>query len=220
MSGTEDNAPPPSSQSHFATFSNFTPDDNASFNDEFARLASSQDWVPGSQEYTRERTIALSQELKHHYFSSQPKREGQGLPTIAEDADGAEELTEEQKLEGYKDLCSEVGIAPAETILQCRRLLKSKLVNIVDLIDARRTGKGVEVWENFEAFRAYTLQDGNRIDPEEAKMNGGILTSLLQRLGGRRRGRGGRKRRRTSGVVSGRVTKREPGARLIPVSRA
>lgn len=212
MSDSDDNAPPPASQSHFATFADFTPDDDASFEDEFSRLASSQDWVPGSQEYTRERTIAMSQELKHHYFSSQPKREGGGLEPISE------EPTEEQKLEGYRDLCGEVGIAPAETIPECRRLLKSKLVNIVDLIDARRTGKAVEVWEDFERFRAYTLQDEHRIDVERAKMNGGILTSLLQRLGerGRGRGRGGRRRRR-SGVVSGRV-KKNPGARPVVVS--
>lgn len=40
-------------QSHFATFANFTPNNNAGFDDEFSRLASSQHSVPGSQEYTR-----------------------------------------------------------------------------------------------------------------------------------------------------------------------
>ncbi|KAK2728898.1 hypothetical protein CKAH01_10726 [Colletotrichum kahawae] len=36
--------PPTSSQSHFDKFTNFVPDNTASFDDEFARLASSQNW--------------------------------------------------------------------------------------------------------------------------------------------------------------------------------
>lgn len=36
-----DERPPPPSQSHFAKFEHFTPNDAASFDDEFARLASS-----------------------------------------------------------------------------------------------------------------------------------------------------------------------------------
>lgn len=68
-----DEGPPPPSQSHFAKFEHFTPNDAASFDDEFARLASSQQWVPGSQEYTRQRTIAMREELQLHYFS-QPQQ--------------------------------------------------------------------------------------------------------------------------------------------------
>ncbi|KAK3304972.1 uncharacterized protein B0T15DRAFT_381102, partial [Chaetomium strumarium] len=59
---------------------------------------------------------------------------------------------------------------------------KNTPVNIVDLIDARRTGKRVEVWDNFEEFRAYTLQDEKRIDLREAKKPPGYLASLLQHL--------------------------------------
>ena len=70
-----DEGAPPLSQSHFAKFKHFTPDDAASFDDEFARLASSQQWVPGSQEYTRQRTIAIREELELHYFS-QPQQLG------------------------------------------------------------------------------------------------------------------------------------------------
>lgn len=199
----DSNAPPPS-QSHFATFTDFKPDDDAPFDDEFARLASSQQWAPGSQEYTRERTIAMNQELKLHYFSSQPKREG--------GTDGDGELTEEQTLEGYNDLCREVGIAPRDSIPECKRLLKSTLVNIVDLIDAWRTDKKIVVWLDFEAFRTYTLRDENRINPKLAEDEGGHLASLLQHLKcpRQRRNRGGRGGRLASTVVSGRVTKKSP----------
>ncbi|KAL6401737.1 2,3-dihydroxybenzoate decarboxylase [Ilyonectria robusta] len=126
------NMPPPSSQSHFENFGNFVPDNNASFDDEFSRLASSQDWVGGTQEYQRQRTIALRSELKLHYFSQSQELEEE------------HELTDEEMLQGYQALCQEVGIAASDSIQECKRDLKGTLVNIVDLIDARRTGKQVK----------------------------------------------------------------------------
>ena len=197
-----DEGPPPPSQSHFAQFEHFTPDDAAPFDDEFARLASSQQWVPGSQEYTRQRTIAIREELELHYFS-QPQQ----LDDIGEE----EELNEEEKsLQGYQALCREVGVDPSDSVVECKRTLKNTLVNIVDLIDARRTGKPVEVWDSFEEFRAYTLQDDKRIDIQEAKRHPGYLASLLQRLSRPRSQRKGKKRNgpKASRVVSGRITKR------------
>ncbi|RSL79794.1 hypothetical protein CDV31_017174 [Fusarium ambrosium] len=152
MSTNSEDSLPPASQSHFSKFENFTPDENASFDHEFARLASSQTWVPGSQMYTRERTIAMRQELKLHYFSQ---------PRPLHDTN--EELTEEEKLQGYQELCHEVRIPPSDSIAECKKHLKNTLVNIVDLIDARRTRKAVKVWHDFEAFRAYTLKDEHRI---------------------------------------------------------
>ncbi|KAM3510979.1 hypothetical protein MY11210_005378 [Beauveria gryllotalpidicola] len=171
---------PPSSQSHFTKFENFIPDDDAPFDDEFARLAASQEWVAGSQKYTRERTIAMRAELKSHYFSSSQK-----MVQLPED--DAAEMTEEAILEGYQALCGEVGLTRYETTKECQRELRKTLVNTVDLIDARRTMKEVKVWQDFEAFRDYTL-NGMTIDIGEAKKDGGHLSSLLQRLR-RRRGR-------------------------------
>ncbi|KAK4145291.1 uncharacterized protein C8A04DRAFT_10826 [Dichotomopilus funicola] len=215
---------PPPSQSHFAQFANFAPDDGASFEDEFKRLASSQNWVPGSQQYTRQRTIAIREELTLHYFTapealpgSQSRQQGtQTQPPI---------LTHEQRiLQGYQSLCLEVGLPPPDTIKECKHDLKNTLVNIIDLIDVRRVvglGDGekktrVKVWDDFEAFRDYTLQDEHRIDREEAKRGDGILASLLQRLyvpdrkgKGKRwgRGRGKNESVGVSKTVSGRVTK-------------
>lgn len=184
-----------SSQSHFAKFEGFTPDNGASFENEFSRLASSQSWIPGSQQYTKERTIALREELKQHYFSH------------SNALDGSEGHQEEDELRGYQDLCREVKIVPGNSVLDCKKALKGQLVNIVDLIDARRTGKEVEIWQDFEAFRHYTLRDEHRISIADAKEDGGYLESLLQRLRGRRprkhRKRGGAKGK----VCSGRVTK-------------
>ncbi|KAK3941813.1 hypothetical protein QBC46DRAFT_406877 [Diplogelasinospora grovesii] len=201
VNGEDLNLPPPS-QSHFAKFENFTPNDDASFDHEFARLASSQNWIPGSQQYTRERTIAMRQELKLHYFS-------QSQPPDGTD----EELPEEDKLKGYQNLCDEVGIPPSDSIAECKKHLKNTLVNIVDLIDARRTRQEVKVWHDFDAFRDYTLQDRHRINMDEAKKDGGYLASLLQHLRGPRwRGRrGGRRDGFSSKVVLGRVTKKSRG---------
>jgi hypothetical protein len=202
LADEKDEGPPPPSQSHFAKFEHFTPNDAASFDDEFARLASSQQWVPGSQEYTRQRTIAMREELQLHYFSQ---------PQQLDDVDEEEELSEEEiALQGYQSLCHEVGIDPSDSVAECKRNLKNTLVNIVDLIDTRRTGKRVEVWDSFEEFRAYTLQDEKRIDRKEAKKPPGYLASLLQRLSEPRSRRKGRKRNspKRSRVVSGRITKR------------
>lgn len=96
--------PPPSSQSHFDTFTNFTPNPSAPFDDEFARLASSQNWIPGSQSYVQERTIAMRTELKLHYFSQ------------SQSQDSAASLTPEEELQGFQKLCGEIGIPPSATV--------------------------------------------------------------------------------------------------------
>ncbi|KAL7755606.1 hypothetical protein ACKLNR_014133 [Fusarium oxysporum f. sp. zingiberi] len=196
MSAKEEASDMPMLQSHFAKFDNFTPNDDASFDDEFARLASSQNWVPGSQLYTQERTIAMRQELQLHYFS-QSKLQG-------------DELTEEEQLRGYQSLCREVRIPERDSIAECKKDLKNTLVNIVDLIDARRVQKDVKVWDDFEAFRAYTLQDKHRINMHEAKQDGGYLAALLQRLRGphsRSRNRA-RSRRSNPGRNAGNMVKK------------
>src|SRR5690348_5766207 len=120
----DSNVPPPSSQTHFDKFEDFVADNTASFDDEFSRLASSQDWVRGTQEYQRQRTVALRSELKLHYFSQSQQSEDE------------HELTDEEKLHGFQALCRQVGIPAGDSIQECKRGLKSTLVNIVDLIDA------------------------------------------------------------------------------------
>lgn len=174
-----------------------------------ARISVDIDIRRSAQEYTRERTIAIRQELKLHYFS-------QSQPIAEVD----EKLTEEDQLKGYQDLCREVRIPPRDSIAECKKDLKNTLVNIVDLIDARRMGKEVKVWDDFEAFRNYTLRDEHRINMHEAKEDGGHLASLLQRLrdprpqrrrGGRRDDRGSREfksRRVTKNVTSSGSVKR------------
>lgn len=186
--------PPPASQSYFDQFLHFTPNASASFEDEFNRLASSQGFVSGSQEFRRERTKAIRDELKYHY-SSQPNdtsETAQAIPQLGKDG-----LTDQEKLDIYQSMCREIGVDQRSTIHECRRELKKVLVNVVDYVDARRIpGKKIEIWDwdDFEKFRKYSLQDDKRIDIDEAKADGGFLSALLQKLihPGRKREKGGR----------------------------
>jgi len=246
----ETNPEPPRSQSHFSTFANFIPNNSAGFDDEFSRLASSQQWVPGSQEYTRQRTIAVRREIETLYFSQPIKEEPPDEEDELEEISPAEfyskigsspnETSCDQKphaaraapqqkavfadftpgqieLSGYQALCKEVGIEPGVDVAECIRRLKGTLVNIIDLIDTRRTGKPVErwSWDNFEEFRKYTLEPEHRISLKDAK--GTVLAPLLQKLrvpGDKKGKRSKRRPKRAVGscgglgrVVSGRVEK-------------
>jgi hypothetical protein len=154
----------------------------------------------------------MREELELLYFS-QP----QPLADVAEEP---KRLTEEQKLRGYQDLCEEVGIPPSDSIDECKKHLRSTLVNIVDLIDARRTCAVVQVWHDFDAFREYTLQDKHRINKEEAKRGEGFLASLLQdfRPLGRRKRRGLKMNGVGSRVLTGRVGKQPRVLQLTPAA--
>ncbi|KAI1804267.1 Caulimovirus viroplasmin-domain-containing protein [Daldinia bambusicola] len=175
--------PPPASQSYFDQFPDFAPDSSAPFEDEFSRFASSQGLESGSQEYRRQRTKAIRDELKFHY-SSQPGDAIRDLQTIPEFP--GRSLSESEKLDIYQNMCREIGVNSQDTIAGCRRALKGVLVNIVDYIDARRIGKPVKIWawSDFRSFSVYSLQDDKRMDIREAKADGGFLSALLQRITG------------------------------------
>jgi hypothetical protein len=60
-----------------------------------------------------------------------------------------------------------------------KQALKRKVwVNIVDLVDCRRTGTKVKRHETEEALRDYTVQTRRMFPREEAKKNG-FLAALL-----------------------------------------
>jgi hypothetical protein len=107
-------------------------------------------------------------------------------------------------------MCSKVDVPPGTSITECLARLKNINVNIVDFIDAERMGIKVEIWDDFEAFRRYTLQPEHRINREEAKKDGGYLASLLQHLYNprRKRRRGEKTNDFSSKVASGRVIKK------------
>ena len=97
--------------------------------------------------------------------------------------DGQNPLSDpDERLHGFQELCMEIGInPPPDSSIECQWRLQRTLVNIVDLVDARRTGKQVEVWDDYEAFCRYTLQPGKMFSRIEA-LEDGILESLLRRV--------------------------------------
>lgn len=152
---------------HFSQFTSqsFEPDDTASFGEEWARLSQSQGWTPGTKQYSEQRASALRNELRTHYFASPCN----ALPIIKgrESDKGTilrylyesqiQQHEEAVELHGFQSMCRAVGIFPGVTVEKCQNILKWTHVNIVDMIDARRTGSEglVRTWTNLEAFQAY-----------------------------------------------------------------
>ncbi len=91
--------------------------------------------------------------------------------------------------------------------------LKSKLVNIVDYIDAKRHGRPVVVWEpeKFEEFKRYTLSSEKRIDQREARRGDGFLAALLQNLRGSNAAKTYKRRRDTAAMARDQHTNRVSG---------
>ncbi|KAL1854507.1 hypothetical protein Daus18300_011428 [Diaporthe australafricana] len=224
----------------------FEPDSTATFGDEWERLRASQGWAPGSQVYQRERARALRNELRACYFPSPSAKieeeeeeeeqfvskeevevrgeAGAGAPVAVKkkEASGEENdreaMSEAQaELLGFQAICTAVGQRPGATLEECKAALRATLVNIVDLIDAGRTGTAVHVWTDFEPFRVYTTHPDKTMPLESAKADP-LLECFLKRIRpGRARlggGQGARKRGRTEasslefGLDSGRERKR------------
>lgn len=186
-------------QSHFAQYPEFEPESNKPFDEEFKRLAQSQDWVPNSQQYHEERTLAIKQEIQNEYWEPVLKEEELSQLTSEE----RRRREEDWKIRGYQALLNEVNKEPRDSIEACVEILQSTLVNIVDLLDARRTGMKVEVFENFKDFRAYTIKPGKRIHLATAKKDA-FLSTLLQNL---RNAKGPRLHRTLPSTVHSRVVR-------------
>ncbi|KAI0513318.1 hypothetical protein F5B22DRAFT_612073 [Xylaria bambusicola] len=110
-------------------------------------------------------------------------------------------------------MCREVGLEPLDTINGCVANLKSKLVNIVDYIDAKRRGSAVVVWEpeKFEDFKRYTLAADKRIDQKEARRGDGFLAALLQNLRGSNAAKTYKRRRDAAAMARDQYTDRVSG---------
>ncbi|KAK7732275.1 hypothetical protein SLS53_008565 [Cytospora paraplurivora] len=120
---------------HFSQFEGkgFRPDSSAPFVEEFGRLSSSQGWVPGSQEYKRQRARAMRNELRSYYFKPEPvvvvkmeggEGEGKGVALAA--------VKEEDEGEGGGEPVTAVKRERAEdgTVIKQERLEDSK-ANVV-----------------------------------------------------------------------------------------
>ncbi|KAJ3570090.1 hypothetical protein NPX13_g5846 [Xylaria arbuscula] len=220
------------SQSYFSQVPNFRPNDDAGFEEEFGRFASSQNITPGSSTWRQQRTKAIRHEVIFHYSQQvKPEDDEESDNDKVKKEEGAparpsKKKRAQQKLQVYQNMCREVDLEPLDTIDRCVANLKSKLVNIVNYIDAKRHGSAVVVWEpeKFEDFKRYTLAPDKRIDQKEARRGDGFLAALLQNLRGSDAAKTYKRRRdaaaiardqhtnRISGVISGQRATTNPFA--------
>lgn len=164
----------------------YKPDVKADFNQEFSRLASSQGWVPGTQQFKEERMTALSSQVWTHFFKDALKEEDTEI--LASSVDYTDPTSSmlsfwdqdpRRKLKGFQRMCRAVRREPGGTLEECKMILKGTLVNIVDLIDACRIGASLEVWTDFEEFESYTF-DGCRTIPVAQAKKHEALKCFLQ----------------------------------------
>ncbi|KAK7681975.1 hypothetical protein QCA50_014938 [Cerrena zonata] len=101
-------------------------------------------------------------------------------PANMSDSEGYETKS---RLEDWQAICKELQIDPVPTtITQCRKALKRRHVNLVDLIDARCRGdKGdVQVFETYKELRDYTRKEHKIFSRKKAKKLN--LQGLLREL--------------------------------------
>lgn len=161
---------------YFLRFPNFQRKSTVSLSSEFSLLAQQMRWKKDSKRYKREWSFFLSSEFNIHYGSHATK------------------------LENWQALCIELGICHSiESISKCRKvgpsdaqpavlLCFTKLtaqalgnihVNLVDLVNSRRTGQKVEHFPNVTTLRKYT-RETNKIFPRSAAKEDGFLKALLR----------------------------------------
>ncbi|KAJ5519883.1 hypothetical protein N7463_000336 [Penicillium fimorum] len=144
---------------YFSRFPNFQPARSTSATTEFDRLASQRNWTQGSKKYRSERAKFLVSEFDAHFG------------------------TDATKLENWQALCVEVKVqSPTESITQCRKSKKALAkvhVNLVDLVDSRRTGKKLKRFPGPNALGDYTIRTG-KIFPKSAAKKDGFLKALLR----------------------------------------
>lgn len=162
-----------------------------------------QSVTPGSQEYRRNRTHAISHELKFLYSQPPPaipeenesddERDVRGVIPQTLGIAGLDMDSPEFRLGVYQNMCRKVNLEPRNTISACTYDLKHKiLVNIYDFIDAQRLGGKLKLWQDFTEFSAYCLEPGKCMDLKVAKKDK-FLKFLLQRLVRTKRSRPSRK---------------------------
>ncbi|KAJ5921920.1 hypothetical protein N7516_009623 [Penicillium verrucosum] len=126
--------------------------------DEFNHLSREMNWKRGSRKYRSELSKFLESEFAIHFG------------------------TDATKLENWQALCLELKIQNSiQSIKQCRKALAKVHVNLVDLVDSRRTGKEVKHFASQNALRKYTIETG-KIFPKSAAKKDGFLKALLREI--------------------------------------
>ena len=173
-------------QAYLNRFQSFSPDPDATLIETFQQLAISNSWGKKSKKFKEEKRSYMNALADTHIGSI--------------DRGGAAE-----KLVGLQELCVELGVSPVPTsITQCKKVchgcygraccgvanrlgqqLKTVKVCLVDLIDSRRLGTPVHVFDSYRELQGHVKARKHYFPKNEAKDTGdGILKVLLRRING------------------------------------
>ncbi|KAK7686026.1 hypothetical protein QCA50_010837 [Cerrena zonata] len=145
----------------FARFQSFDYRDDTPVIAEYRRLSRHEGWKRGSEESKEmyeEFRFALIEEFNNIY----------GM--------------DEDDIESWQYLCTMLDVDPVPDDLEdCREIVLSTHVNLVDLLDAHRTGRAVRIFETEEELSRYTIATRKFFPLDEAK-EGGVLRYLLRHI--------------------------------------
>lgn len=145
------------SSSFFSQYPEFDHDATAPLVAEFQRLSLQRGWKAGGKKFRQIRQKCLAQEFEHHYGHAS------------------------NKLAGWQTLCADVYISPIPpSINQCKKALSKIAVNLVDLIDSRRTGKKVKLFPSKNALRNYSIKHDKIFPKRQAKADGFLCALLIE----------------------------------------
>ncbi|KAJ9623558.1 hypothetical protein H2203_005820 [Taxawa tesnikishii (nom. ined.)] len=145
--------------SYFDNFPKFKHNPTAPIAQEFGRLASEQGWKKKNRDklFHEERALCYAMEFALHF-------------------------NDDSKLANWQALCSEVGIEPERSITKCKKALSKVYVNLVDLIDLRRSGEPgtVRKFNTFKQLKNYTCK--GKVFPKKAAKEDGYINVLLKHI--------------------------------------
>lgn len=165
------------SSSFFSQYPEFDHDATAPLVAEFQRLSLQRGWKADGKKFRQNRQKCLAQEFEHHYGHTS------------------------NKLAGWQTLCADVYISPIPpSINQCKKVgrlsyhldvrsltahrdikaLSKIAVNLVDLIDSRRTGKKVKLFPSKNALRNYSIKHDKIFPKRQAKADGFLCALLIE----------------------------------------
>lgn len=145
--------------SFFDRFFSFVPAQSKSLEHDFERLRIDEGW--DKIEAKDQRKLCILAEYQHHFHPDGFQLNG--------------------KLEIWQRLCDIVGAERGASITQCKKILKKTFVNIIDLIDAMRTGTQPRVFKNRYALVKYTKKN-KKIFPRTLAKQDGYINVFLTRL--------------------------------------
>ncbi|KAI8623300.1 hypothetical protein F5Y19DRAFT_388835 [Xylariaceae sp. FL1651] len=143
--------------------SHFEPDPTAPFEEEFRRFAAALNM--DLREWRVQRTRAIDLELVYHYFSAEPAVvDGQML------------------LKGYQNMLQAMGLEPKATAAECWHDLVYIPVDVVALIDFKRTGQQPTAPKL--GYPEAIDSVATPVDYPEARAGSGMLSTIHPKLVG------------------------------------